>query len=183
MRRFLTGTNYCGPGGYGPTLGEVDEACAQHDKAYTAPYMSDYVSSQRADGVFLRALSDAKPVGFRQYVTKYIAQRYFTLKTMANGYIEDASHGHVALPHNNYGVNRKRRFGEEKSIGAMVQYMPPAAMRPRYYRKPAAPFPYYRSKRKYGYKTKKAPFVKFNTSKYRYFNKIRKLRLGRRYRR
>ncbi len=33
-RITLPNSNYCGPGGYGPTLTRVDAACKQHDACY-----------------------------------------------------------------------------------------------------------------------------------------------------
>lgn len=80
-RRYLTGTNYCGPGGDGEIIGEVDAACARHDESYNQSYYRDYIRSQRADKVFLRDLAKSTPRGYRQRMTKYVAQRYFSAKT------------------------------------------------------------------------------------------------------
>lgn len=80
-RRYITGTNYCGPGGSGRALGSLDEACRSHDADYKASYYMDYFRSQRADKVFLRRVEGSSPRDFRQRLTRDIARGYFGYKT------------------------------------------------------------------------------------------------------
>lgn len=175
VRRGLTGTNYCGPGGSGTTLGEVDEACAEHDAGYTAPYLYDYFESKAADELFLQRLDRARPVGFRQELTKAVAQRYFRLKLQfhslrkglmqGDGYIVDPQEGRVvALPSNRQPFpQRKRRArsaitsGREK-VQTMMIAPPPRRKRVQ------VAFPYYRGKRIYA----KKRFRRFTSRRLRY---------------
>lgn len=80
MRFFLTGTNYCGPGGDGDTTSGVDEACRAHDKAYGDAGYSSYLKNQKADTMFLSNLAKVRSTGLRQRFTKAFAQRYFGFK-------------------------------------------------------------------------------------------------------
>jgi len=167
-RRFVTGTNYCGPGGSGETLGEVDEACAKHDASYTAPYLYDYIESQRADSVFLRDIEQARPFGIRQSVTKYLASRYFDTKvrihSMRQGRITDPNFGFVKekprSPKTEYkhkapqkwrmpdGVMRERSRLRVNRFGAPVKS--PWFRSKRYFKRPYKPFQRVRTfKRKY----------------------------------
>lgn len=77
---MFTGTNYCGPGGSGKVLGEVDDACSKHDAAYKKGFYLDYFKSQDADKVFLRRMWNARPDGVRQHLTRGIALGYFSSK-------------------------------------------------------------------------------------------------------
>lgn len=81
MRFLFTGTNYCGPGGDGPTTSGLDEACRLHDSAYGNSSLSSYFKNQEADTLFLSNLTKVRPRGTRQRLTKYIAQKYFGYKT------------------------------------------------------------------------------------------------------
>jgi len=152
VRRFVTGTNYCGPGGFGRTLGAVDAACEAHDASYTAPYMFDYFKSQKADKVFLQSLSYARPVGVKQYMTKYLARRYFDTKTklhdMVDGVMIDPNQGYQ------FKVGKKRApqrsvVLSNKRYGVSVPALP--ANNPRHVfktrRVAAPPLPWYRSRR------------------------------------
>lgn len=81
IRRTLTGTNYCGPGGYGETTGELDEACKAHDEDYGAHPFRSWIKNQDADERFLRRLASMpSPKTGREKLTKVIAERYFSGK-------------------------------------------------------------------------------------------------------
>lgn len=166
VRRYVTGTNYCGPGGQGTTLGEVDAACKEHDANYNAPYLFDYLANQKADKLFLQRLSKAKPKGFRQHVTKFVAQRYFGLKTkLVDMSIRDPNQGSIiamwggkrSLPSNVRGSPRKARVGNNvyPNAGRALLIGPAPFIGPR-----NAPrwiqraMPYYRGRRVYYKKTK-----------------------------
>lgn len=119
---MITGTNYCGPGGSGKVLGEVDAACAKHDNAYKAPFYTDYIKSQDADKVFLFDMRRAKPGNFRQSVTRQIALKYFTLKTslwdmvssepMENKYPDEM----VMVPYNVKRVDKRRHYAAPPAL-------------------------------------------------------------------
>lgn len=83
MRRAFTGTNYCGPGGDGPVLNELDAACKEHDDAYGKQGYSSYLANQDADSVFLRRIAAIKPGSRRERLTRAIAIGYFTGKVTA----------------------------------------------------------------------------------------------------
>lgn len=168
LRRGLTGTNYCGPGGEGEPIGELDAACKEHDEAYTAPYLFDYVANQEADKMFLQRLRSARTSGIRQRVTKYVAQRYFGAKTslisLMSGEIRDPNQGQVVL-----GVKKrkqapiarymKRRLAVRGAVPPpplprnRIPIPPPAP--PVRWRHIVTPLPYYRGRHRYARKTRR----------------------------
>lgn len=176
MRRFLTGTNYCGPGGDGETLGELDEACKAHDEAYTAPYLFDYLANQKADSLFLQRVRSSRPRGYRQRVTKFVADRYFSLKTslvhVMSGHLRSNDQGQVLIP--NSGFKRRKLVDAGPNKRKFLAIAPPGGA----YKRVQRALPYYMGKRFVG----RRPFAgRRYAPRPRYFKK-RIYRFRRRYR-
>lgn len=166
MRKFITGTNYCGPGGDGETYGELDEACKAHDEAYTSPYLFDYIENQRADKMFLQRIRSARPLGVRQHITKFVADRYFSLKTSlidmkGLGQIRSADQGMIEWP------KRKGNFHHRGSEKAPKPGSPPRralVVRPQW-KRVAFKLPYYKGRR---FTPRRPPFAGRRFTRYRY---------------
>lgn len=189
IRRTVTGTNYCGPGGYGEPLNEIDEACKAHDASYSAPYLYDYIESKEADEVFYTRLSRARARGWREHATKFVGKRYFATKLTLNEMRKNILDPNESMVMHAHAKKGRDHMASVKSKRALVvsarrdnPFLSYAHQAPgRWIRRAAPPLPYYRSRRFVG-KTPRQPFMRFSTRRTRFRSLAKKLRF-RRYRR